>query len=87
MRKPLRSMVTGRPSRNAYQDWCAVHQLRITFAQYRAIRYLERHGLTFAAQFGYKNAQDIARQHRAAKKAKKRFNPIYWQHLGVTVQP
>lgn len=45
----------------------------VSLAQHRACLYLIRHGMTFGAQFGYQNAPEIARQHRAATKAGKKY--------------
>lgn len=45
----------------------------ITLAEHRACLYLLSHGMTFGAEFGYSNAPEIARQHRASVKAGTRF--------------
>lgn len=46
--------------------------LALTPEVVKAARYLEQFGLRFCAHFGYANAVEIARQHFASTKCKKR---------------
>jgi hypothetical protein len=47
---------------------CKQLGVALTRWQRTAIVYLERQGLTFGAQFGYKNAIQVARGHWVARK-------------------
>ena len=56
-----------------YRVLCEAGWLWPTQTQHRACFYLLRHGMTFGGEFGIENAPEIARAHRKARKAKKRY--------------